>query len=267
VHNGLLQFRVRFQDRDSKNRPRPIIVCFNWFADRDRVWLLRNNLRGSGIHIEEDQPAEIEARRSRLLPIFKKALTMSAYNKRTFLNGDRLTINGTHYTVENLDDLPEDLDPRLIATQTDGVTTIFFGQNSPLSNHHPSPMSIDKHDYLCNEQWYFAKRAELMGDDAIHNKVMAQSNPKEMMRYGRKAHNYNNINVEAAETATMTRGVREKFDQNPRLKDFLISTQKTKIGESCMSNKRWGTGFYLGQEVELGSIRHRAYRLSVVLHR
>jgi hypothetical protein len=205
-------------------------------------------LRDTGVHIDEDQPSEIDARRSRLLPIYKKAMSNPDYRKRTFLNGDHLTVNGEHYTIENLQELPDDLDPRMIATRTEGPTTIFFGQNSPLSNHHPSPMVILNKKYLCNEQYYFAMRAEEMGDDTIHGKVMAATNPKDMLRHGRKAQNKKNINVEEAEVRIMKKGVQEKFDQNAALKDFLMSTDKTRIGESSPSNKRWGTGFYLGQK-------------------
>jgi hypothetical protein len=173
------------------------------------------------------------------------------YRKRTFLNGDRLTINGEHYTTQNLDQLPDDLDPRLIATKTDGPTTIFFGQNSPLSNHHPSPMVVDSKEYSCNEQYYFGKRAEVLGDDSIHCKVMGATDPKAMLRHGRKAQNKNGLTeakIEEAEIQIMKRGAREKFGQNPALKEFLISTGQTRIGESSPSNKRWGTGYYLGHK-------------------
>jgi hypothetical protein len=239
----------RFQEMDSRNiRPRPILVAFNWLADRERVWRQKSTLKDSGHHLEEDQPLEIEARRSRLLPVYKKAMTIQEYKRRTFLNGDRLTINGTHYTIENLHELPDDLDPRLIATKTQGNTTIFFGQNSPLSNHHPSPMIVDNIDYRCNEQYYFAMRAQQMGDDRIHYRVMAALDPKVMLREGRKAENKLGIKVEDAEKKIMTRGVREKFDQNPALREFLLGTANTRIGESAASNKKWGTGFHLGHK-------------------
>jgi hypothetical protein len=77
---------------------------------------------------------------------------------------------------------------------------------------------------------------------------MGTDNPKEMLREGRKARNLTNVSeaaLEAAEKGIMTLGVREKFNQNPDLKAFLLSTTNSRIGESSPSNKRWGTGFYL----------------------
>jgi ribA/ribD-fused uncharacterized protein len=75
--------------------------------------------------------------------------------------------------------------------------------------------------------------------------------PKDMLKYGRKAKNFSGIsNLESEEEKIMRRGVREKFDQNLKLKDFLVSTGPTgKIGESSASNRRWGTGYHLGHKM------------------
>ena len=227
-------------------RPRPIIVEYNWYADRDMVWRARNSLKDTPFHLEEDQPAEVEARRYRMLPVYHKAMSLPAYKSRTFLNGDRLTVNGEHYNVDNLDRLPKELDPRLIATRTEGNTTIFFSINSPLSNHHPAKMTIDNKQFSCNEQYYFARRAELLGDESVQNKVMETDNPREMLRQGRRARNINNVkNVEALELAIMTRGVKEKFSQNKNLRDFLMATNQNAIGESTKASHYWGTGLAL----------------------
>jgi hypothetical protein len=239
----------RFYERDlSRSRPRPIIVSFNWQADRDRIWRAKGNLKGTDVHIEEDQPAEIEERRYRLLPIYNKAMTLPTYQRRTFLIGDRLTINGDHFTVDNLDKLPTDLDPRYLATRSEGDVTIFFSINSPLSNHHPAKMNVEGVDYTCNEQFYFAQRAQAMGDDEVHNKVMQCTCPREMLRHGRKAKLHTtkqDLNLEKTEMEIMTRGVKEKFTQNPALKAFLMATQQNFIGESSKANSRWGTGLHL----------------------
>jgi ribA/ribD-fused uncharacterized protein len=106
-------------------------------------------------------------------------------------------------------------------------------------------MNIEGTDYLCNEQFYFAKRAQVLGDDVIHGRVMELDNPREMLREGRKAQNNNNVNVEQEEIRIMKWGIREKFSQNVHLKTFLMATNNNKIGESSKSSHRWGTGFHL----------------------
>jgi hypothetical protein len=212
------------------------------------VWRARSRLQGTPIHLEEDQPAEIEARRYRLMPVYNQAMSMQAYRERTFINGDKLTINGVHYTVDTMDTLPGDLDPRYLATKTEGHCTIFFSINSPLSNHHPAKMIVENKKYLCNEQFYFAKRAEIMGDQTIQNRVMELDNPRDMLREGRKAKNLNDVNLEQEEIRIMKWGIREKFSQNQKLKDFLMETTGNKIGESSKASRRWGTGFHLSHK-------------------
>jgi ribA/ribD-fused uncharacterized protein len=44
----------------------------------------------------------------------------------------------------------------------------------------------------------------------------------------------------------MERGIKHKFNQNRALKDFLMETQNNYIGESAPNNRKWGTGFYMG---------------------
>jgi hypothetical protein len=142
--------------------------------------------------------------------------------------------------------LPPELDPRYIATRTDGNSTVFFSINSPLSNHHPAKMIIEGKEYSCNEQFYFSKRAEVMGDEVAQGRVMKQTNPREMLKEGRRAINHNpELDMEKAEYSIMAWGVREKFTQNEHLKDFLLDTHLTSIGESSKSNTRWGTGLHL----------------------
>ena len=67
-----------------------------------------------------------------------------------------------------------------------------------------------------------------------------------MLRQGRRAKNINNVkNVEAMEKSIMTHGVKEKFSQNKRLRDFLMATGQNAIGESTKASHYWGTGLAL----------------------
>ena len=129
--------------------------------------------------------------------------------------------------------------------RTEGDVTIFFTCNSPLSNHYPIKMTVDNKCFTSNEQFYFYKRAEVMGDETIQDRVMKTHDPREVLRHGRKARNYNAINEEEEEIKIMKRGVKEKFSQNQALKDFLMATAQNYIGEASKSNTRWGTGLHL----------------------
>ncbi len=54
------------------SNPRPIIVCFQSFLEREQVWKKRSNLKGTGFFLKEDIPESVEQERRSLYPIFKK---------------------------------------------------------------------------------------------------------------------------------------------------------------------------------------------------
>ena len=86
-----------------------------------------------------------------------------------------------------------------------------------------------------------------MGDDVIQDKVMRQTNPREMLKHGRRATNFNHIpdnDLEREEERIMARGIRKKFTQNKDMRAFLMDTAP-RIGESSKTNPRWGTGLHL----------------------
>ena len=229
-------------------RPRGILVKFASMRERELVWGERFKYKDTNIYLNELFPREIENKRRELYPILRLIKKMDHYRKVSSIVGDRLMINGRGYTTDTLHTLPDDINIQPLYTKCEDGVTFFYRHRSPLSNHYLAKFTLEGVEYNCSEQYYFAQRAEDMGDDVIHGKVMAMTNPKEMLRHGRKAQNKKSINVEEAEVKIMKRGVRETFDQNPALKDFLMSTNKTKIGESSPSNKKWGTGFYIGHK-------------------
>ncbi len=87
-------------------------------------------LKDTRIFLSEDFPAEVKQRRNILLPIIKAA---RAQGKRASLPVDKLFIEGTEYTINCLDRLPSELDPKHIATRTYGKVTAFVSSASPLS--------------------------------------------------------------------------------------------------------------------------------------
>ena len=57
----------------SRGRPRPIIARFTCRSDRDKVWKLRRNLKGSQVNIGEDLPKRVQdLRRNVLVPAMKR---------------------------------------------------------------------------------------------------------------------------------------------------------------------------------------------------
>ena len=94
--------------------PRPMIVRFTSYTDRMTIWGKRFNLKGRDVWLKEDFPDSVEAKRQRLYPILKEAKKAGMKAK---LVVDKLVVEGTTYTVENLASLPECLQPGAISTK------------------------------------------------------------------------------------------------------------------------------------------------------
>ena len=87
---------------------RPVIVRFQSYADRQMVWSKRIHLKNKAFSLHENYANEVEYRRRLMYPILAEAKKSGKYNK-TYLNGDVLRIDGSDYTVDDLNRLPDDL--------------------------------------------------------------------------------------------------------------------------------------------------------------
>ena len=82
--------RIR-KKRVGNNRPRPIVVKFNYHQDREYVRINAKKLKGTKIGISEQYPEEIESTRKTLYPELKKA---KAEGKKAIIIRDKLIIEG-----------------------------------------------------------------------------------------------------------------------------------------------------------------------------
>ena len=87
--------RMGRMQRDGK--PRPIVVKFNFFKDKEEIRLNARKLAGTKIGISEQYPGEIQEIRKRLYPVYKEARKNK--KKATFVR-DKLFINGKEFKLE-----------------------------------------------------------------------------------------------------------------------------------------------------------------------
>ena len=62
-----------------------------------------------GIYVDNEYPLHIKRCRDRLRPILQLAKKNPNYRDKSKLENDKLVINGTRYTLNDLHKLPEDL--------------------------------------------------------------------------------------------------------------------------------------------------------------
>lgn len=225
---------------------RPVLCQFLKYSDVQLILRNRGQLPHN-VFVKEDYPPEIEDRRRMLRPIFNKAKKMDIYKGKCRLNIDKLTIDGYTYTVapvNNLEKLPQELNPRKSAEREDAKTLVFFTQASPFSNFCKSPFVKDGVQYSCGEQYIQAQKAQIFDDDIAHGRIMRAMSPFEMKKEGKRLRNFVGQVWEKEAEGVAYDACLAKFTQNHELKDALLATQDKQIGEASM-DPFWGVAMSL----------------------
>ena len=224
-------------------KPQAIIVRFNYFQDRVRVWDARKNLKGSNISLSEDFPGVTSQKRRSLFPIMMKARKM---DKFAYLKDDKLIIDRKTYSVETLHTLPPELDPVKSATAVYGDVTAFYGGYSPLSNFHECDIHLDGNKYFSVEQYFQLQKCIFADDTEAASKVKKANSSLACKKIGDAV----NVNMDEwlpVALQAMEKAMLAKFSQNERAKAYLRSTGNNILAEATLS-KIWGTGLKLNDE-------------------
>ena len=94
--------------RFNRQRARPISVEFKYKEDVKYIMDNKSYLR-HGIFVDHEYTTDIEQKRRLLLPILKRERQTEPYKGHCKMEEDRLVIRGRTYTLENLQQLPDDL--------------------------------------------------------------------------------------------------------------------------------------------------------------
>jgi hypothetical protein len=222
-------------------RPRSISVKFAWRRERDALWRKRFAFVKTEFFVNEQYPREIARRRRELYPILKLIKGIDKYAKICSIAGDRLIVDGVGYTIENLHNLPTDIDISPLYTQSESGVTYFFRKWSPLSNHHPASFTLGDSTYNCSEQYYFARMATLCGDGNALATIMNTDDPVEMKSAAHRIRRESK-QWKTAKLSTMKEGVLAKFGQNAKLREYLLATGDDKLAECNPGDKYWSIG-------------------------
>ena len=216
-------------------RPRPVIVRFQNFDERERVWKASWSLHEKNLFVREDFTEVTRKRRNHLLPVLKAAKRDPNIQKCS-LRGDKLVLDGRTYRVEDFEKIPENL-----KWSTKGEryfqkcdSTFFFGSQCYLSNHHPSPIEEQGTTYTCVEQLYLRKKALFFDDVDTARKIMKESNPGVIKRLSHSIKGLDEKQWKPQARTVMEKACYLKFSQNKTLREKLIASQ----GLLVESNKR-----------------------------
>jgi hypothetical protein len=120
--------------------------------------------------------------------------------------------------------------------------TLFWGGWA--SQWYPSAFTIDGIAFNCAEQYMMWSKAKFFGDTGSMEKILEAKWPKAQKELGRKAGPWNpEWDGDKGSRLVVLKGNIAKFGQNEDLREKLLATGNTEIGEASPYDKVWGIGF------------------------
>ena len=156
------------------------------------------------------------------------------------MENDTLVIREKHYTVNNLHQLPAEINGYKATSKTEGDTTCYFGELNPLSNFHPASFTHDGIQYHSTEQLIQHKKSQLFENRTTEMAILASISALGCKNEARNIRNYDQKQWEESAKTLCYDGIKEKFVQNLWLKKVLLSTNEDTLAEATY-DKFWGT--------------------------
>jgi hypothetical protein len=233
---------------------RPIIVRFCYYMDRELIWSLRTNLKGSNIFIREDFCRDTLAYRSTLIPIMKAA---KASGSKCTLVGDNLILDGKRYPRGQLGNLPDKFSPKNLASKNDEKSLAFYGKNHPLSNFYMANFTVGGITFNTVEQFYQYNKAVVFKDAKKADEILKAANPSTQKHISKSINDFCEETWESEAKNVMHNGVLAKFTQNADLLKFLKETGAKNLYEASPRDLYWGVGLALSNPNILDHTKHR----------
>ena len=115
-------------------------------------------------------------------------------------------------------------------------------ENGYLSNWYPSVFSYDGTEYSSMEQYMMHHKALCFSDKEIADAIMETDDVAEIKKLGRLVSNYNDHVWNGKRQIIVFEGLFEKFSQNEKLKEQLLSTGDSILAECAVKDRIWGIG-------------------------
>lgn len=85
-----------------------------------------------------------------------------------------------------------------------------------------------------------SQKARLFGDDETAGRILLGKSPKEVQQLGREAKDFDAAIWDDKKLAVVQERSSHKFEQNPELRDYLISTKDLILVEASPVDRIWG---------------------------
>ena len=162
------------------------------------------------------------------------------------MEGDSLIIKGKTYTVDNLSNLPEEINGYNSTCKQDSHSIGFFRELNLMSNFHHCDFHVNYVEYHSTEQFIQLQKATFFKDNKTAEKIKDTKTPFECKQLSKEIDNFDNAKwIEVAKELCLP-GLYAKFDQNPNLGNILIRTGDLHR-EDCLKKSAWTSIGLLGE--------------------
>ena len=221
-------------------RARAVKVKFTDKADVDTLLKNKRSLP-KGVYLNREYSKATESEQRHLRPLLKAARHLDKYKKRSRMEGPHLVLDGKHFYRGNLHTLPAELDPFEVTSKSDSNTIAFFRELNPLSNFHEAKFICEGEEFHCSEQYIQWKKAVYFKDRITERRILNSTDALTCKDTAREIKDFNKEEWDAKAEELCYEGIKQKFEQNPHLKEVLLDTGNKTIVGSCLDNV-WGMG-------------------------
>lgn len=111
-----------------------------------------------------------------------------------------------------------------------------------LSQWWHAPFQTGGTSYRTAEHYMMAGKARLFGDRAAEQRILSAEHPGQAKALGRSVRGFSEELWAARRVELVIAGNLAKFDQHPRLREFLLSTGTSVLVEASPYDRIWGIG-------------------------
>ena len=151
-------------------------------------------------------------------------------------------INGKRYGIDNLHQLPDELDVFDITTKSNVDCIGFFGALNPLSNFYESRFEVDGVEYISSEQYVQSQKRTMFNDVSCYNKIMGATNSLDCKNAARALKNLDQDHWEKTAESLCKAEIKAKFSQNQYLLEVLTEKTSNKTLVECANDCLWANG-------------------------
>ncbi len=124
-----------------------------------------------------------------------------------------------------------------------------------------SPFEVDGIRYATAEHFMMAQKAKLFNDEDIFQQIVNSTHPNKAKQLGRKVANFDDNVWKKHRFDIVVAGNMAKFEQDKRLKQYLLNTGKRVLVEASPYDKIWGVGLARDNEMIANPLRWKGLNL------